>query len=123
MAEWYWPGLLAAGVAQVIDGVFLYKARGRINTGSAISGGIEFGWLLVSVFALVTGRIYGPQVTAAIAYISYNLAGLVQGILLLKRQNDIDSFAVPPWMVMFSIAVGCLFALVALANIMFRTSL
>ena len=117
MADWYWSGLLFAGVAQAIDGLFLYRSRGRLNTGSAITGFIEFCWLLVSIYGLATGRVSGLQATAAVAYISYNLAGLVQGIVLLRRHGDIDTFAAPRWMVVFSIAVGCLFAALSLVNL------
>ena len=116
MTDWYWSGLLVAGVAQAIDGLFLYRSRGRLNTGSVITGLIEFCWLFVSIFALATGRVGGPQATAAIAYISYNLAGVVQSLVLLRRHGDLDTFAAPRWMVVFSISVGCLFAVVSVVS-------
>ncbi|MEM9056246.1 MAG: hypothetical protein AAGD86_02140 [Pseudomonadota bacterium] len=115
--DWYWPGLLVAAVAQVADGLCLYRAQGRLNTGSALASTIEFGWLVVSVFVLLTGRLHGAASLAAVLYVSYNLAGIVQGIALLRRHGDLESFAVPRWMVLLGIASGAAFALTALAQL------
>ncbi|MEL7448591.1 MAG: hypothetical protein AAFN78_05240 [Pseudomonadota bacterium] len=117
MAEWYWPGLLFAAIAQIADGVYLYRARGRINTGSVAVSFIEFAWLLVSVFALVTGRLTGAAFLAAVLYVSYNLASMVQGSMMLKGMTDVKTFIVPQWMVLLSIAVGAAFAVAAIAHL------
>ena len=116
MTEWYWPGLLFAAMAQIADGVYLYRARGRINAGSVAVSFIEFAWLLVSIFALVTGRLDGAAFIAAVLYVSYNLASMVQGSTMLKGKTDLKTFVVPQWMVVLSIAVGVGFALAALAH-------
>ena len=116
MTEWYWTGLLFAAVAQIADGVYLYRARGRINSGSVAVSFIEFAWLLVSIFALVTGRLSGAAFLAAVLYVSYNLASMAQGSMMLKGMHDVRTFVVPQWMVVLSIAVGGVFAVVALAH-------
>ena len=117
MAEWFWPGLLFAAMAQMADGVCLYRARGRINSGSVAASFVEFAWLLVSIFALVTGRLDGAAFLAAVLYVSYNLASMVQGSTMLKGKTDLKTFVVPQWMVVLSVAVGAGFAVVALAHL------
>lgn len=117
MGDWYWSGLLVAAVAQVIDGVMLYRARGRVNTGSMLASTVEFVWVVVSVFALLTGRLGGAPAIAAIGYVSYNLAGILQGIALLRQQSSPELFTVPRWMVVLGITVGGAFVLLAMVQL------
>lgn len=102
------------GLLQAIEGYLLLRAAGRINIYTTITSLIEFGWVIATVYYLLTENFTTWGIAIACAYLSYNLLGWIKSKDLVKdiqSPEDMDSFRIPKAYAMASLVFGLLYSL------------
>lgn len=117
MTELYFLVSVFVGMAVIVDGVVLYKAKGVCWTNKVqpVTTTVEFLWVIVTIIALITLEFSQLQILIPSLYLAHNIFGWAYGSYLVSKspevKNGTEALVVPYWYLMFGLTVGIVFAI------------
>ncbi|MBL4856508.1 MAG: hypothetical protein JKX89_06315 [Idiomarina sp.] len=120
MIELYFLVSVFVGIAVIVDGVVLYKAKGVCWTNKiqSFTTTIEFLWVIVSIITFFTLELSHFQILIPSLYVVHNIFGWAYGSYLVSKspevKNGIEALVVPYWYLIFGMTVGIVFSISSL---------
>ena len=120
MMELYFLVSVFVGMAVIVDGVVLYKARGVCWTNKiqSFTTTIEFLWVIASIIAVFTLEFSQLQILIPSLYVAHNIFGWAYGSYLVSKspevKNGTEALVIPYWYLMFGLTVGIVFSISSL---------
>jgi len=111
---------IGIGLVLILDGLLLLSNNGRYqgNTTSYVIVLIEFIWVGVSGYALLTHTFPSWSVLVPALYLLHNVLGWAYGVYLASTINDdnikLTTFSLPTWYVRFGMTLGFVFSIASL---------
>ena len=98
---------VAVGLAQIVDGIYLFRNGGNINKGVALFAALEYFWAAVSYVELHGHRLETPP-WLPLSFIGWIVVGTLLGMTYNARRRKDGR---PPIVPRFGVIVGGLFGL------------
>ncbi len=101
------------GVIEIIDGIILYRASGKIDAYSTTTSLIEFCWFFVTIYYLLSYEFSTIGLIIAVGYLSYNITGWIAVYITIKTFSsieEIETMIVPYAYVISGIIFGFIYS-------------